>query len=58
MAIKTASILRLACIGQAMGHKVKIVVEKLSELTTLLAEIEDLGIEPAIWYSYPFKFSG
>ena len=45
---KDSEFLRLACIGQAMGHKVKIVVEKLSELTTLLAEIEDLGIEPAI----------
>ncbi len=45
---KDSEFLRLACIGQAMGHKVKIVVEKLSELTTLLAEIEELGIEPAI----------
>ncbi|KPH58606.1 MULTISPECIES: biosynthetic arginine decarboxylase [Pseudoalteromonas] len=45
---KDSEFLRLACIGQAMGHKVKIVVEKLSELTTLLAEIEDLDIEPAI----------
>jgi arginine decarboxylase len=31
-----------------MGHSVKIVVEKLSELTTLLEEIDNLGIEPAI----------
>ena len=45
---KDSEFLRLACIGQAMGHKVKIVVEKLSELTVLLAEIADLGIEPAI----------
>ncbi|MCQ8879806.1 biosynthetic arginine decarboxylase [Pseudoalteromonas shioyasakiensis] len=45
---KDSEFLRLACIGQAMGHKVKVVVEKLSELTTLLAEIDDLGIEPAI----------
>ncbi|WP_352296824.1 biosynthetic arginine decarboxylase [Pseudoalteromonas sp. 20-MNA-CIBAN-0454] len=45
---KDSEFLRLACIGQAMGHKVKIVVEKLSELTTLLEEIDNLGIEPAI----------
>ncbi|MGO2169077.1 biosynthetic arginine decarboxylase [Pseudoalteromonas sp.] len=45
---KDSEFLRLACIGQAMGHKVKVVVEKLSELTTLLNEIDDLGIEPAI----------
>jgi arginine decarboxylase len=45
---KDSEFLRLACIAQAMGHKVKIVVEKLSELDTLLAEIDDLAIEPAI----------
>jgi arginine decarboxylase len=45
---KDSEFLRLACIGQAMGHKVKIVVEKLSELTTLLNEIDNLNIEPAI----------
>ncbi|MDX1728691.1 MAG: biosynthetic arginine decarboxylase, partial [Pseudoalteromonas tetraodonis] len=45
---KDSEFLRLACIGQAMGHNVKIVVEKLSELTTLLEEIDNLGIEPAI----------
>ena len=45
---KDSEFLRLACIGQAMGHSVKIVVEKLSELTTLLEEIDNLGIEPAI----------
>ena len=45
---KDSEFLRLACIGQALGHHVNIVVEKLSELTTLLKEIDDLGIEPAI----------
>ena len=45
---KDSEFLRLACIGQALGHHVNIVVEKLSELTTLLREIDDLGIEPAI----------
>ncbi|WP_404342111.1 biosynthetic arginine decarboxylase [Pseudoalteromonas mariniglutinosa] len=45
---KDSEFLRLACIGQAMGHKVHIVVEKLSELSTLLDEITALGIEPSI----------
>ena len=45
---KDSEFLRLACIGQAMGHRVNIVVEKLSELTSLIKEIDDLGIEPAI----------
>lgn len=45
---KDSEFLRLACIGQAMGHQVNIVVEKLSELTTLLSEIDDLGVEPSI----------
>lgn len=45
---KDSEFLRLACIGQAMGHDVNIVVEKLSELDVLLQEIEKLGIEPGI----------
>ncbi|AOT06514.1 arginine decarboxylase [Pseudoalteromonas luteoviolacea] len=45
---KDREFLRLALIGQAMGHKVQIVVEKLSELDALIAEIDDLQVEPAI----------
>ena len=45
---KDSEFLRLACIAQAMGHKVNIVVEKLSELTSLIKEIDDLGTEPSI----------
>ncbi|MBQ4850674.1 biosynthetic arginine decarboxylase [Pseudoalteromonas sp. MMG012] len=45
---KDSEFLRLACIGQAMGHNVNVVVEKLSELTSLIKEIDDLDIEPAI----------
>ena len=41
-----------------MGHKVHIVVEKLSELTTLLAEIDDLGIEPSIGIRIRLNFAG
>ena len=45
---KDSEFLRLACIAQAMGHDVNIVVEKLSELNVLLIESEKLGIEPGI----------
>ncbi|MBQ4839952.1 biosynthetic arginine decarboxylase [Pseudoalteromonas luteoviolacea] len=45
---KDREFLRLSLIGQAMGHKVQIVVEKLSELDALIAEIDDMQIEPAI----------
>jgi arginine decarboxylase len=45
---KDSEFLRLACIAQAMGHDVNIVVEKLSELDVLLQESEKLGIEPEI----------
>lgn len=45
---KDSEFLRLATIGQMMGHKVYIVVEKLSELKTLLREIDQLGAAPHI----------
>ncbi|MCF6442231.1 biosynthetic arginine decarboxylase [Pseudoalteromonas luteoviolacea] len=45
---KDREFLRLALIGQAMGHKVQIVVEKLSELDALIKEVDDMQIEPAI----------
>ncbi len=45
---KDSEFIRLACIGQAMGHQVNIVVEKLSELKALLIEIDDLNISPTI----------
>lgn len=45
---KDREFLRLALIGQRMGHTVNIVVEKLSELTKLLEEADALGVEPSI----------
>ena len=45
---KDTEFLRLACIAQAMGHDVNIVVEKLSELAVLLKVSDELGIEPGI----------
>ncbi|WP_111979880.1 biosynthetic arginine decarboxylase [Algibacillus agarilyticus] len=40
---KDAEFLKLALIGQQMGHDVTIVVEKLSELDTLISEIKSTG---------------
>ncbi|WP_091989802.1 biosynthetic arginine decarboxylase [Pseudoalteromonas denitrificans] len=45
---KDREFLRLACIGSAMGHQVNIVIEKLSELSALLIEVNDLAIQPTI----------
>ncbi len=45
---KDSEFLRLATIGQMMGHTVYVVVEKLSELKTLLREIDNLGTAPRI----------
>ncbi len=45
---KDSEFMRLACIGQAMGHKVHIVVEKVSEVDALLQAAKDIGAMPAI----------
>ncbi|TMP87453.1 arginine decarboxylase [Pseudoalteromonas ruthenica] len=45
---KDSEFLRLALIGQAMGHKVNIVIEKLSELDALLKEMAAMNLEAAI----------
>lgn len=45
---KDSEFLRLATIGQMMGHNVYVVIEKLSELKTLLREIDSLGTAPRI----------
>jgi arginine decarboxylase len=45
---KDREFIRLALIGKALGHRVHIVVEKLSELEVVLAEAESLGIEPLL----------
>lgn len=45
---KDSEFLRLATIGQMMGHTVYVVVEKLSELKTLLREIDSIGAAPRI----------
>jgi arginine decarboxylase len=45
---KDREYLRLALIGRALGLRVHVVVEKISELDALLAESAALGIEPLI----------
>lgn len=45
---KDREYIRLALIGKAMGHRVFLVVEKLSELELVLAEAQALGIEPLL----------
>lgn len=45
---KDASYIRIALIAQQMGHNVFIVIEKQSELDTILRESERLGVRPQI----------
>ena len=45
---KDREYIRLALIGKALGHRVCIVVEKLSELSLIQQESEALGIEPLL----------
>lgn len=45
---KDREYIRLALIGQRLGHRVCIILEKLSELTLVLEEAEKLKIEPCI----------
>ncbi|MGQ0586243.1 MAG: biosynthetic arginine decarboxylase, partial [Gammaproteobacteria bacterium] len=45
---KDRAYLRRALIGQKLGHRVYIVVEKTSELPMLLSEAKDLMVEPLI----------
>jgi arginine decarboxylase len=45
---KDSEYLRLALIGRQLGHRVYIVVEKLSELDVLVREARSLGVEPLV----------
>lgn len=45
---KDSEFLRLALIGRRLGHKVYVVVEKLSELKKLLGESKEMGIDPLV----------
>jgi arginine decarboxylase len=43
---KDEEFMRLALMGQKLGHTVLIVIEKLSEVDTLLRVAEEMGVEP------------
>jgi arginine decarboxylase len=43
---KDEEFMRLALMGQRLGHKVLIVIEKISEVDTLLRVAEEMGITP------------
>ncbi|WP_161678242.1 arginine decarboxylase [Vibrio toranzoniae] len=45
---KDREYIRLALIGEKLGHKVFIVLEKLSELDLVLAEAKALGVKPRL----------
>lgn len=45
---KDREYIRLALLGRQLGHRVFIVVEKLSELPLILEEARDLGVSPLI----------
>lgn len=45
---KDRAYIRLALIGQKLGHRVYIVVEKLSELEGVMREAQDLGVRPRV----------
>jgi len=45
---KDREYIRLALIGEKLGHKVYIVIEKLSELNLVLEEAQSLGVSPRL----------
>mgnify|MGYP001175608902 FL=1 len=45
---KDREYIRLALIGQRLGHRVYIVIEKPSELAIVLSEAEEMGIDPLL----------
>ena len=47
---KDREYIRLALIGQKLGHKLFIVIEKLSELDLVLSESEKLSIKPSLGF--------
>ena len=45
---KDREYIRLALIGAALGHRVHVVIEKLSELEMIVGEAEAMGIDPIL----------
>ncbi|ABV37216.1 arginine decarboxylase [Shewanella sediminis HAW-EB3] len=55
---KDVEYIRLALIGEKLGHKVYIVLEKLSELKIILEEAEKLGVTPRLGCRVRLAFQG
>ncbi|MGL4474240.1 MAG: biosynthetic arginine decarboxylase [Shewanella sp.] len=55
---KDSEYIRLALIGEKLGHKVYIVLEKMSELTMVMAEAAKLGVTPRLGLRARLAFQG
>ncbi|GIU52702.1 biosynthetic arginine decarboxylase [Shewanella sp. KT0246] len=55
---KDKEYVRLALIGEKLGHKVYIVIEKISELKLILQESEKLGVTPRLGLRTRLAFQG
>ncbi|GGI89195.1 biosynthetic arginine decarboxylase [Shewanella gelidii] len=55
---KDKEYIRLALIGEKLGHKVYIVLEKLSELKLVLEEAKQLGVTPRLGLRARLAFQG
>ncbi len=55
---KDKEYIRLALIGEKLGHKVFIVLEKLSELKVVLEEAKKLGVTPRLGLRVRLAFQG
>ena len=55
---KDSEYIRLALIGEKLGHKVYIVLEKLSELAMVLKEAKQLGVTPRLGLRARLAFQG
>ncbi|NKF50540.1 biosynthetic arginine decarboxylase [Shewanella sp. WXL01] len=55
---KDKEYVRLALIGEKLGHKVYIVLEKMSELKLVLAEAQQLGVTPRLGIRARLAFQG
>ncbi|QSX32079.1 biosynthetic arginine decarboxylase [Shewanella avicenniae] len=55
---KDKEYIRLALIGEKLGHKVYIVLEKMSELKIVLREAKELGVTPRLGLRARLAFQG
>lgn len=55
---KDKEYIRLALIGEKLGHKVYIVLEKMSELKMILNEAKELGVTPRLGLRTRLAFQG